>query len=343
MENTENKVVEVDFSSKDFEKTQEILKSTAKLNTLIKDEANIKNQKNEVLNQAVKEDNDDIIQKHLDVFETYQELENYLKGDLKDEEVAKRINSFFTNDETGEVLELNTDDVDTKSETDELDFKRGMLLYFKQTDYYTAKIDEEIENINRVTEELTSEISNALDPLKDNILGYAEYLEQESRINEDDTDEVKTKKRANAKKAKAIKSGYTLDNLIELIEKHPNIVNNALAEFRNEDKVKLVGKKYAAKLKTAKVDFNLFGLLSDDIHESLEYRCLPLGEYPEGLENFTVFFIIRSMSMGLTTKEDMVFHASVQICLNRLMEGTLDDEVADRVKASIIKFLNLFV
>ena len=342
MENTEIKTQEIDFSSKDFEKTQEILKSTAKLNTLIKDEASIKNQKEEVLSQAVKEDNDDIIQQHLDKFETYAELEDYIKGDLNDEEVANRINSFFTNDETGDVLELNTDDVDVKSEIDELDFKRGMLLYFKQTDYYTAQIDKEIENLNKVTEELTSEISNALDPLKDNILAYAEYLEQESIINEDDSDEMRSKKRANSKKAKAIKSGYTLDNLIELIKKHPNIKNNALAEFRNEDKVKNVGKKYAAKLKTTKIDFNLFGLLSDDTHKSLEYRCLPLGEYPEGLENFTVFFIIRSMSMGLTTKEDMVFHASVQICLNRLMEGSLDDEVADRVKASIIKFLNLF-
>lgn len=342
MENIENKTQEIDFSSKDFEKTQEVLKSTAKLNTLIKDETTIKNQKNEVMNQAIKEDNDDIIQQHLDKFETYKELEDFLQGDLKDEEVAKRINSFFTNDETGDVLELNADDVDVKSEIDELDFKRGMLLYFKQTDYYTAQIDKEIEELNRATAEITSEIADALDPLKDNILAYAEYLEQESGINDNDSVETIRKKRDNAKKAKAIKSGYTLDNLIELIEKHPNIKNNALADFKNEDKVKNVGKKYAAKLKTAKIDFNLFGLLSDDVHDSLEYRCLPLGEYPEGLENFTVFFIIRSMSMGLTTKEDMVFHASVQVCLNRLMEGSLDEEIADRVKTSITKFLNLF-
>ena len=46
--------------------------------------------------------------------------------------------------------------------------------------------------------------------------------------------------------------------------------------------------------------------------------------------------------MGLTSKEDIVFHASVQICLTRLMEGTLDEDVDKRVKDSIIRLLNKF-
>lgn len=338
---SENKVI--DFSSKDFEKTQEALKSTAKINTLLKDEERLVQQKNEIMNAAVAGGEErDIIQEHLDAFESYDALEEHLKGSLDDPNVVERIEAFFTNEETGEVLEL-IDNENVKSEKDELDFKRGMLLYFKRTDYYTKKIDEEIENINRVTAELTAEISDALDPLKDNILAYAEYLEQESQIVEGDSDAVIVTKRTKAKKAKAIKSGYTLENMIELIEKHPSIVENAVKDFRNEDRVKAIGKRYSAKLHSANVDFSLFGLISDDIHDSLEYRCLPKEYYPEGFENFTVFFIVRAMSMGMKTKEDIVFHASVQVAFNRLMEGSLDEDVANRIKNSIRKFLQLFV
>ena len=341
MENNNTNTNEtIDFSGKDFEATQELLKETAKLNNLIKSEDEIREQKNMVLNQSVN-DSEDIIQKHLDAYDDPEELKKYLSGDLKDPKVAERINSFFTNDETGEVLTL-LESVNTKNEIEELDFKRGMLIYFKQNDYYMAQIDKEIDELNRTTAELNSSISEALDPLKDNILAYAEYLEQESEITEEDDTQTIIKKKKNLSKAKAIKSGYTFDNLIELIDKHPSIVKNALSDFRSDTKIKEIGKRYSAKLKTAKIDFNLFTLLSDDIHDSLEYRCLPLGEYPEGLENFTVFFIIRAMAMGLTSKEDIVFHASVQICLTRLMEGTLDEDVDKRVKDSIIRLLNKF-
>ena len=331
----------IDFEGKDFEKAQEVLKSTARVNTLINEESKIVKQKNEVFASTFKDDDSsDVIQEHLDKY-TLEDLNEYLKGDIKEDSVQERIESFFTNEETGEVLTLE-DNENVKNYTDELEFKRGMLLYFKQTDYYTQKIDEEVEKINKVTAELTEELNGALDPLKDNILAYAEFLEQKSEIEEGDSVEVIRDKKNKHKRALAIKNGYTLKNLCELIEKHPGLKENALKDFRNDDKVKAIGKRYSDKLKSADVGFNLYNLLSDDIHDSLEYRCLPLGEYPEGLENFTVFFIIRSMSMGLKTPEDIIFHASVQVSLNRLMDGSLDESVEERVKTSIIEFLNLF-
>ena len=329
----------IDFKSKDFEKTQDLLNMRAEMDAMINQTKEIKEQKASVLTSALSEDNDDVIQKHLDKFETYESLDNYLKGDLKNPTVKERINSFFTNDETGDVLVL--ENLDTiKTETEELDFKRAMLLYFKQNDEYLAKIDEEVEKLNKTTDELSKDISSAMDPLNDNILAYAEFLDQDAdNIPDSEID----KRRAMKKKSFAIRSGYTFEKLIKLVEEHPSIVKNALSDFRSETRIKEIGKRYASKLKAANISFSLFNLLSNDTHDSLEYKCLPVGDYPEGLENFTVFFIIRSMSMGLTTKEDITFHASIQISLTRLMKGDLDDNVATTLKESIVNFLNLFV
>lgn len=340
--NIEASKQEIDFSGKDFEATQELLGATAKISTLTHDSARLKEEKDNVVNSSIKGDDSlDVIQAHLDKFRTPEELERYLSGKLTDERVKNRINEFFTNDETGEVLEL-VENPQVKNETNELDFKRGLLLYFKQNDYYLSKIDEECEKLNKATEELTSDLSEALNPLKDNILNYANYLLDTSVINDDDTSDVKRMKRMHAKKAIAIRSGYSLENMISLIEKNPSIVKNALKDFRNETKIKDIGERYARKLKTAKINFNLLSLIADDIHGSLEYRTIPQGDYPEGLENFTVFFIVRAMSMGLTTPEDITFHASAQIALNKFVDNTLDPDIIEYMRKNIIKFLSYF-
>lgn len=338
----ESKAQEVDFSGKDFEATQKLLGTTARMSSLKHDCAAMKQEKEKVVTNSIKDtDSLDVIQEHLDKFKTPEELDKYLAGKLTDEKVKNRINEFFTNEETGEVLELIANDR-IKDETSELDFKRGLLLYFKQNDYYMDKIDEEVENLNKATAELTSSLSEALNPLKDNILNYANYLLDASVINDDDTDEVKRVKKARAKKAIAIRSGYSLENMIALIEEHPSIIKNALKDFRTNTNIRNIGERYARKLRTAKINFNLLSLLADDVHNSLEYRVIPQGDYPAGLENFTVFFIVRAMSMGLTTAEDITFHASAQIALNKLVDNTLDPDIVEYMRKNIIKFLSYF-
>lgn len=339
---TDTKMENIDFDGKDFEATQKLLSDTSKINTINKELEKAKTQKSSIVNEAINDDDaEDVIQMHLDKFETVNDLEKYLNGDVKVPEVAAKINEFFTNDETGLVLELRNNP-NTKSEFDELEFKRAMLIYFKQTDYYAKKLDEEVEKMNIEMEEANKELKEALNPLKDNILAYAEYLKSKSEIL--DTDDVKTIriKKANAEKAEAIKNGYTLQNLIDLVEKNPSIIDNSLKDFHKDTKVMEIGERYGRKINSQKIGFNLFSLLSDDIHDSLEYHVLPQGDYPEGLEGFTVFFIIRSMAMGLTTNKDKIFHASVNISLTRLMEGSLDEEVAETLTDAIKKFLSYF-
>lgn len=332
----------IDFSGKDFEATQRLLGDTAKLSSLKHDCETLKQSKESIVSASIRDtDSIDIIQNHLDKFSTPDELNKYLSGKVTDEKVKARINEFFTDEDTGEVLELLDNDK-VKDESSELDFKRGLLLYFKENDYYMEKIDEEVENLNKVTDELNSELSEALNPLKDNILSYANYLLDSSIIEDGDDDKTKREKQILKKKAIAIRSGYTLENMIDLVEKHPGIINNALKDFHNDNKIRDIGERYARKLKTAKINFNLLSLVTDDIHDSLEYKTIPQGDYPSGLENFTVFFIIRAMSMGLTTPEDITFHASAQISLNKFIDNTLDADIVEYMRKNIIKFLSYF-
>ena len=338
----ETKKTGIDFSSKDFEATQRLLGDTARLSSLKHDSEEIKQKKEEVLNASIKDtDSSDVIQSHIDKYTTPEELERYLAGDLSNERTRNKIDEFFTDDETGEVLEM-ADNKEITNVNQEYEFKRGLLLYFKQNDYYLAKIDEEVESLNKATAELNSDLSEALNPLKDDILAYSEYLLQESEIKEGDTPEEQQSKKYRARKAIAIRSGYSLENMIALVKEHPGIIKNALKDFRSDDAIRKIGQRYTSKLKNAKINFNLFSLLSDDVKDSLEYRTIPQGDYPEGLEGFTVFFIIRAMSIGFNNIDDIYFHASAQIALSKFIEGDLDPELNDYVRDHVIEFLSYF-
>lgn len=350
----------IDFDGKDFKDTQKMLDAKAKAEMLRNQMTTIKTERASLANgqfcrasTTASEENtigtpinekssaDEIIQSHLNEFKTVADLERYLKGNVKEPKVAERINAFFV-DEDGDELLLNTKGTTIKTKEQELDFKRSMLIYFKQNDEYMEKIDEEMKKMDDAVAEFNSEISSALNPLKDNILAYAAHLEEKGEPVDGDDAVTISKKRELRKKAKMIRSGYTLENIIELVEKTPSIIQNSLKDFRNESKIKDIGERYGRKLKTAGISLTLFNLLSNDIADSLEYRVLAPGEYPEGLEGFTVFFIIRSLSMSLPNKDEETFHAAVQVAFSALLKGDLDPDVEASMKEAIKKFLSYF-
>jgi hypothetical protein len=337
---------EMDFTGEEFTRSQAVLNTSSKLNQLNKQIDEQRDQSKKVLDEAFGSDTElngshDIIQGHLDEH-TLEEIQRMLNGSGKRPVPATEredaINSFFT-DENGEMLVLATHDT-IQSTADELEFKRGLILYLKQSDYYIRKIDEEVDRYNKdmeeFTKEMNSEISDILNPLRDNILAYAEHMKLEA-----EKLPAGMKRRSFLKTATAIKSGYDFGILFDELNKHPNIMKNAIGDFYSNQKLRDIGKRYSDKLKSNKVEFNLFGFLSDKPEESLEYQILPKDSYPAGLEGFFAFFLIRHFSMGLTTPEDRHFHASVYVCLERLTDLTLDEDVAESVKDKIISLLEL--
>lgn len=343
----------VDFAGKDFEDTQKMLNMSAKMSSLNKELNNVKMQRDNLVAQSFKSgtivnvadenmEPGDVIQYHLDKVKSVEELHKMLNGKVTDKAVADRINSFFINPKTGEKLELASGGPQVKTESEELDFRRAMLMYFKQNDEYMEKIDKEVQKLNEATEELNANISELLNPLKDNVYAYAVYLDEQNQPSEGDNEVVAKVKAANRTKAKAIRSAYTLENMIELVESKPSIIDNSLRDFRNETRLKEIGKRYSSKLRTAKIEFDLIPLLTNDTRDSLEYKVLPQGDYPAGLEGFTIFFIIRSLGMSLPNKEDEVFHAAIQVAWKQLLDGSMDEDIAAIIKKSLTKFLSYF-
>lgn len=351
----------VDFDGKDFKETQKMLNAKAKLDMLHNQAAAVRTERANLANgqfkrrdnnteaagigqpigEDIKPSADDVIQSRLDKFNSVKDLERYLHGNVKDQKVADRINEFFIDDD-GDELELNTKGTTIKTPEQELDFKRSLLIYFKQNDEYLAGIDEEMHKLDEAVAEFNSEISSALNPLKDNILAYVTYLDDKGKPDPADDTATTSHKRELRKKAKMIRSAYTLENMIELVKKTPSIIQNSLKDFHNEDRIKNIGERYGRKLKTAGISITLFNLLSNDIKDSVEYRMLAPGEYPEGLEGFTVFFIIRSLSMTLPNKDDETFHAAVQVAFSGLLNGDLDPDVATSMKDALKEFLSYF-
>lgn len=343
-ENVENNINTntINYDQLNFDEVSKIVSTVAEKDDLLRRKESMKIQQKNMLESTIKGDIAgealDIIQENLDEFIGLEDLQKYLKGPVTDPNVKKRINNFFT-DEHGNLLEAN---VKYETEGEELEFKRRLILYFKENDYYLEKIDEEIQNIEKATQEFNVDMTNLLASIKDDLLNYACFLEDEADSIEPKTKEEEKIKKSKLAKAASIKNGYNFNNLIELIEKNPKIIDNALYDFRHEERIKSIGQRYTSKLNTNNIKFDLFGLLSDDIHESLEYLALPKDEYPSGLENFAVFFIIRCMSMGLNTKEDITFHATAQVTLSKLMKNELCGDALTMVKISLIKLLSYF-
>lgn len=351
----------INFDGKDFKDTQMVLNAKARADMLRRQAEEVRAERTNLANgqfrrandkaddecigepigESIKAPADDVIQAHLDKFKTAKDLESYLHGNVKNQKVADRINEFFM-DEDGDELLLNTNGTTIKTQEQELDFKRSLLIYFKQNDEYLKNIDDELAKLNDEVAEFNSEISSALNPLKDNILAYVSYLEEQGTPDPADDVKATAHKRDLRKKAKMIRSGYTLENLIELVEKTPSIIQNSLKDFRNESRIKDIGERYGKKLKTSNISITLFNLLSNDIKDSVEYRIFAPGEYPEGLEGFTIFFIIRSLSVTLPDKHEETFHAAVQVAFSALLNGDLDPDVEKSMKESIKKFLSYF-
>lgn len=334
----------IDFDGKDFKDAQKILEINARLNEITTQLTGARHQRAEIIEKSVGDngelDVEDIINMNLERFKTPEEIQDYLKGDLNDENVQSRILSIFT-DPDGIVLELNGE-AEIDSEFKKFEFMRGLAIYFKQLDYYTEQIGIEQQKLEEAQREFDSNIASVLNPLKDNMLAYATYLDQKFEIRDTDTYKEKKFKKLQLVKAEAIRNGFDLKNLISLIQKNPKIKEHALADFHNEEKIKAIGVRYSNKLKTLKTSLNLYGLLSDDITGNIEYKLLPQGDYPAGLEGFTVFFIIRYLSMGLNNDADIYFHSSIYIAFNRLLKGELDEDVELTMKGTIKEFLSYF-
>lgn len=339
------------FTKKDFADVQRALELQSQITNGSRHISDMKAQKNDIVSATFVEENSyTTLDKHLARFENTDALTMYLRGDVLIDKTMRRINEFFE-DEDGNTLTIKNSaakklnvvsDKHKKHLRKDLEFKRELLLYFKRMDDAIAGITKEQEKLEKAHKEFDKNLSSVLNPLKDNILAYAEHLEMEADAMIGIDYETRKLKSEKKKKAYNIRSGYTLENLIDLVKKHPEMVNHALADFRSDARLQDIGMRYSKKLEQGKINLNLFALLNNRPEDSLEFKLLPMQSYPTGLEGFTAVFLIRYLAHELPTMEAQIFQASVFTAMQRALDNTLDKDVLNTLKNGMIEFLSYF-
>jgi len=288
-----------------------VLNLEAQKNTLVNKVQEYREAGNDMLRHIGGEYSRDIISEKLATVKTIEELTKRISTD-------EGLLWFFTNDDTGEILTMNIKDIDAKRE---MEFRRGLLLYLKQTDIYQAEIDDACKQLDEAQKEFDVGVAESMQYLADNIIDTAKMFRQ---VAAESPNYSKLMRRA-----QHIESAYTFEVLKEVVKEHPSVVEKTIIEMRKEGAIVDLGKRYRAKLKSAKVQSSLFSFIGEDNGQrSVEYMVLPKDKLIPGTENLFIFILIRFFAMNSWTLDKAVkaFHSAVCITLSRLMCDKLPDE-----------------
>ena len=260
---------------------------------------------------------------------TVDELEVKLKND-------EFVDSFFVNPLTNEPMEMT---IDFESKQKELEFKRGLLVYFKSTQEAFDKIDEEYDKLDEATREMEVNVKEALSTLSDNVLAYIDMLKDRADAMTDEK-----KKKELLKTIKYIRSGYDFSIYADIIDEHPSVASRCVEELTKEVKIQEVGKRYASKLKSNKVRVSLIEFASD-IHsnkKSVEELVL-IRDDQYIIPDLLVFSLIRFYAMADWNDVNIrKSHASVCLVLRKLLANDMIEEVKKSVIDSIVAYLKKF-
>jgi hypothetical protein len=269
--------------------------------------------------------NDDVISKKLDSIETLEEL-------TKKTSTVEGLDWFFTDDTTGEVMQLTYKDGISKEE--EVEFRKGLLLYLKQADIHYKEIDKLIENMNKETSEIHAEMNGVISSFTDNVLNYIKTT-REKIADQDINGKDKI-----MKELYYIESAYTFSVFKDIIERYPSIIKNTLNDFTKEVKIIDVANRYKAKLASNKVHSTLIDFVNTDPMKTVEGLLLTKGQYREGYEDLFVFSVIRFFAMedwkdGYTKK----LHSSLMLALRKLKDNELQTETKELMISSMTDYL----
>ena len=320
---------EKELSWKDIEKLSQVVQ--------------IENMKHELNHQAV-----ELHDKQNSLYATikdYDSENNFIEEELKKysvEELEKKlkddsfVESFFVNPLTQEPMEMT---VDFENKAKEMDFKRGLLVYFKSTQEAFSKIDEEYDKLDEATREMQANVKDALNTLSDNVLAYIELLSDKANDMEDGKN-----KKALLKTIKYIRSGYDMSIYSEAIDEHPSIADRCVKELGKESDIQSFGKRYMSKLKTAKVRVSLIEFASDIQSNKKSFEELVLIRDEQYIvPDLFVYSLIRFFAMADWNDVDVrKAHASICLVIRKLLTNDMVEDVKAQVVDAIAAYLKKF-
>lgn len=242
---------------------------------------------------------------------------------------------FFTNDETGELIDFDFPD-DSKIGKDLFEFQKDMLLFFK-------RCDDAIEEYNKISQEAEEELKeinadinqiNAL--MGNNVLAFVDSLMETTTPDNPNYKQV-------MEVCEGIQSAYNFSMIFETLEKYPSVIRNTLEDFKRESRIKEIGAKYGAILAKSNTSVNLVTFLPrNKDSKSIEQQALAKF-YRAGTEDLFIFIMIRWFSMNrLETVKVKKFHAALYLVIYQLMNNQLPDDAYDMVMESAQKLLAIF-
>lgn len=284
------------------------------------------NQKvNEFKKHVAHGEDSDFIEDKLRECKTVEELQARIK-------TKEGLNYFYTDPETGDVLET-TDDI---KESERENFRKAYLVFLKNNQIAMDGIDEELRKYDEAIAEFDEDIRDVMAVMADNVLTYTDYLK-----NSVPKDHPNYKRMM--KTVKYIESGYDMSVFSEVLDKYPSVIKHTLEDFRSDKRTKEIGSRYFKKLASSKVTSSLIGFVSDDPHDSYEYKALLPNQYKSGMENLFVFSLIRFFSMESWTDTDIKkCHASLIVALKKLTSPDINDDLKDKMRSSITAYLQKF-
>lgn len=231
-------------------------------------------------------------------------------------------------DEFGRPLELAISDQLTPER--ELEFRRDFLVYLRASQEYNDKIDEEFAKKEEAEKEFNKEISECIKLISDNFLMHVQQMEES--INDPSLTPEQQKRRR--KRLDAIKSGYTFQYFIELLDKHKGLKDNVKKDFNNPIRKSHIITTYAQKTKKAVVNPVLGVMLHND-QVSLERNFLTDDDYD--VEGLMLFFMVRSFSMSGFEDLNRTLHSSLSLILSKMVKNDISDEFKAEVVENMRK------
>lgn len=316
------------FTKEDVAKLQEVVQIESVKQDLEYQTNELHKQQQSLL-ASIKDYNDsDYIQEKLKGY-TMEQLETL----LKDEDV---VNSFFIDPMTGKPAEFN---IDFPDKNREIEFKRGLLTYFKATDEAFDRIDAEYEKLDEATKEFDDNVKDSIAALSDNVLGYIQYMTDKAVLIEDSYERNKL-----LTSLEYIRSAYDMTIYKDIIVQYPSIADKCVGELTNERVLKDIGQRYITKLQKNNVHANLIDFVSDIQSGKKSFEELVLIRDEQYIvPDLFVYSLIRFFAMSKWSDPNVKkAHASMVLVIRKLIKNEFVDEVKVKVITAITEYLKMF-
>lgn len=266
----------------------------------------------------------DFLEEKLKQFSTVEEL-------IKAIQTKEQVDEFFT-DNDGNTLSFIQSSDKVVSEAEELEFKKGLLVYLKQMELSQKELDEACEEFARETKELTDELGQTV---RDFVSTYMENI-REMRQNIEDTEENK----AIIAELDHIESGFNFGELMKTYTEHPTIPANTISDMGSDDKIVSLGSRYRTALQKAGTTASLITFISNTSSTSFEEMYLPPDKYQKGYENLFIFSLIRYFAITYWTNNVKKMHASVIVILQQFINNEMSEDMKTEYVDNIATYLD---